>query len=107
MDWNRIMNLFDINTGMIHVDNNPSTLEELFDSSNHKIGASRIKQARVGVEAEYIDDSPCKNCKFKLTCAYECDEFKKYLDPLEFERKIEKEVALILFECFIEMGILR
>jgi len=76
------MSLFNSESGMIHVDYVPSTMES--------IEKNYIKQDKVGIEAVYIDNSPCKNCEFKLTCLDECDEFEKYVDPLKFQRKINK-----------------
>jgi hypothetical protein len=70
------MSLFDINTGMIHMDLVPF----------------KEPQERAGVEAIYIDDSPCKTCPKRVNCMIECDDFEKYVDPLKYERKIRKYI---------------
>ena len=72
------MNLFDSNTGMIHMDLVPF----------------KDKQERAGIEAIYVDDSPCKTCPKRVNCMVECNDFEKYVDPLKYDRKMKKLARL-------------
>jgi uncharacterized protein (DUF1499 family) len=47
-------------------------------------------QERAGIEATYIDDSPCKPCPRRVNCMVECEDFEKYVDPLKYARKMKK-----------------
>jgi len=68
------MSLFDSNTGLIHMD----------------LASIEPKQERAGIEATYIDDSPCKTCSRRTNCMVECEDFEKYVDPLKYARKMKK-----------------
>jgi len=84
------VSIFDINTGLIHLDTAPGTLESSFDNEGKAITVKFVKQDRAGIESTYIDDSPCKKCSSRSTCQDECGDFERYVDPAKYSRKMKK-----------------
>jgi hypothetical protein len=87
------MSLFDVTTGMIHVAYEPVTLEGSFDEEGRPLKEIKIKQAKVGREAEYVDESPCKPCPDRAGCKIECVSFKTYVrNPAKYFKMIKESV---------------
>ena len=82
--------LFDINTGMIHMDLNPVTLEGSFDENGKSIRTVKFRQNNRGPEPTYVNDAPCVSCPERSGCMTECLKFEEYVDPIAYKRKMEK-----------------
>jgi hypothetical protein len=83
------MSLFNEMTGMIQVDMNPVTLEGSFDEEGKEIKV-QLKQARAGLESEYVNDAPCVTCPVSVGCKVECELFDKYVDPEAYKRRMKR-----------------